>query len=82
MKKQPDLSELSLDELEKKLKTLKIANSFFIVSIVLQFFSGIYLTINKGFSPFLVLPVAFLPLLIININSIKNIKAEIVKRKS
>jgi Na+-transporting methylmalonyl-CoA/oxaloacetate decarboxylase beta subunit len=80
MKKQPELSELSLEELQKKIKTIKIANAFLIASIVIQFCAGFYLTIKKGFSPFLVLPVAFLPLVILNVTNYKKIKEEIAKR--
>jgi hypothetical protein len=75
-----DLTKLSLEELEKQLNTTKIASSALGALLIIMTLSGVYLTYLKGFSVFTVLAIGFLPLLIININSIKKLKAEIASR--
>jgi hypothetical protein len=82
MKKQPDLSELSIEELQKRAKMTKTATIMFGVILLLQFAIGVYLTLKNGFNIFIILPAAFLPLMIVNLNSLKNINEEIAKRQS
>jgi TctA family transporter len=82
MKKQPELSSLSIEELEKRAKTTKFAASFLLGVILLQLCIGIYLTIKNGFNVFITLPFAFLPLVILIFNELKKIKTELEKRKS
>jgi hypothetical protein len=82
MNKPTDLSQLPLEELEKRAKTAKIAIAVMGVSILFMLLSGIFLTIKQGFNAFTILPVAFLPLLIVNTTSLKNIKTEIAKRQN
>ena len=81
MKKQEeDLTKMSIEELNKKLKSSKMIAGFFVAAVAVQLLCGIYLTIKDGFNAFTVLPVAFLPILLINFNSLKKIKAEIARR--
>ena len=82
MKKQPQLSELSLEELEKRTKMTKFSSIMLIVAVSLQFFAGVYLTFKNGFNVFIILPMAFLPLIIVNFTNLKKINEEIAKRKS
>jgi hypothetical protein len=82
MKKQPDLSQLSTEELIKRAKMTKTATIMFGVILFLQFSIGVYLTLKNGFNVFIIIPVAFLPLMIVNLNSLKNIKDEMAKRES
>lgn len=83
MKKQPELSELSLEELEKIAKMNKFSSTMLIVAILFQFLTGVYLTFKNGFNVFfIILPMAFLPLIIVNFTNLKKIKEEIAKRKS
>jgi len=82
MKKQPELSELSIEELEKRAKMTKLSSTMLIVAIVFQFFTGVYLTFKNGFNVFIILPMAFLPLIIVNFTNLNKIKDEIAKRKS
>ena len=81
MKNKPDLSAMSLDELNKRAKTTKVANAMLAIIIGLQFGIGIFLTVRKGFNVFTVIPMAFLPMLIVNYNQLKKIKDEIAKRE-
>jgi hypothetical protein len=80
MKKETNLSTLTVEELEKRAKTTKIASIMLAVIIAIQFGIGIFLTLSKGFNVFTVIPLAFLPMLIVNFTNIKKIKAEIAKR--
>jgi hypothetical protein len=80
MKKEPELSLLTIEELEKRAKTTKTASIMLAVIIGLQFAIGIYLTFKNGFNVFTIIPLAFLPMLIVNFTNIKKIKEEIAKR--
>jgi hypothetical protein len=80
MKKETNLSTLTVEELEKRAKTTKIASIMLAVIIAIQFGIGLFLTLSKGFNVFTVIPLAFLPMLIVNFTNIKKIKAEIAKR--
>jgi len=85
MKENP-YAKLTLDELNAKVKSLKsitssITSAFSGILLIMTFI-GVFLSIRQGFRVFSVLPVAFLPLFIININNIKKIKEEIKSRES
>ena len=79
MKPKP-LAEMTNEELQKNEKTMKTATIVLGVCVGLMFLSGIYLTLRKGFSVSSVLPFAFLPLFIMNMQNWKKVKAEITKR--
>jgi hypothetical protein len=80
MKNQPDLSTLTIEELQKRAKTTKAATGALAGILLVQLIVGIYLTFKQGFNVFIVLPVAFLPLIIVNYTNINKIKEEIAKR--
>lgn len=82
MKNQPDLTTLTLEELEKRAKTTKTATGMLFGIIIVQFVIGIYLTFKQGFNVFTVIPMAFLPMVFVNYASLKKIKAEIASRNS
>ncbi len=79
MKPKP-LAEMSNEELQKNEKTMKTATIVLGVCVGFMFLSGIYLTLKKGFSVSSVLPFAFLPLFIMNMQNWKKAKEEIAKR--
>ncbi|TDP59508.1 redox-active disulfide protein 2 [Flavobacterium dankookense] len=81
MKDQSDLSTLTLTELHKRAKSTKLASGLLIGIIIVQFITGIFLTIKQGFSIFIIIPVAFLPMVAVNYSNLKKIKEEIAKRK-
>ena len=80
MKKEIDLSTLTIEELEKRAKTTKTASVMLSVVIAIQFGIGVFLTFSKGFNVFTVIPLAFLPMLMVNFSNLKKIKEEIAKR--
>ncbi len=82
MKNQPDLSTLNSEELNKRAKTTKTAAGLLLGIILIQLIAGIFLTIKQGFSVFIIIPFAFLPLMIINLINVKKINEEIAKRNS
>ncbi len=79
--KKEDYSQLSMEELTKREKTAKTATIVLGVILALQFLIGLFLTFKQGFSVFTILPITFLPILIINLSTIKKIREEINSRK-
>jgi len=82
MKNQPDLSALTTEELNKRAKIAKVVTGMLFGIILIQFAAGIYLTIQKGFNVFTIIPVAFLPLLAVNYYNVKKINDEVARRKN
>jgi hypothetical protein len=82
MRKEIDLSTLTIEELVKRAKTTKIASLMLGIILAIQFGIGIFLTISKGFNVFTFIPLAFMPILIINFTHLKKIREEIAKRNS
>lgn len=78
--KKEDYSKYSIEDLTKKEKTAKVATIALGALIVMQFFPCLYLTYKQGFNVFTVLPFTFLPLLMVNILTLKKIKAEMNSR--
>lgn len=78
--KKEDYSQYTIEDLIKKEKTAKVATTVLGFVIFLQFLVGVFLTFQQGFSIFIVLPFTFLPILIVNISTIKKIRAEIDTR--
>lgn len=77
-----NLAALSLEELQKRLKTTKTVTGLLAGLLIVQFAVGIYLTTQQGFNVFIIIPFAFLPILIINFTNIKKINEEISRRTS
>jgi hypothetical protein len=75
-----DLSKLTIEELLKQEKTVKAVSYLFIGVIIIQFAAGIFLTIKQGFSIFMIVPIAFVPILMITISNLKKIRTEIDSR--
>ena len=76
MKNTDKLSDLTNDELLRKLKSAKaIYITFFSIFIVLMV-ACLYITATKGFGVFTILPFTFIPLLIANIMSYGKVKEE------
>lgn len=80
MKKQ-DLSKLSVEELKSKVKTLKNSTILMLSAMAIMLFSGIFFMIKMKSPVFTILPVAFLPLIIVFSKQIKSIKEELEKRE-
>lgn len=79
MKQQP-FSEMTVEELRKTEKQLSRTSIILTVCIAIMFLAGAFLTFRKGFSGFTVLPVAFLPIAMMNFKNLKKIRAELAAR--
>ncbi len=78
--KKEDYSQYSIEDLTKREKTARVATIALGALIVMQFFPCLYLTYKQGFNVFTVMPFTFLPILIVNISTMKKIRAEIDSR--
>ncbi len=78
--KNKKLNELSNEELLKNEKSLKVVTYMLAGAILVLFAAGIFLTFRKGFSALSVIPIALFPIVILNLNSLKEIKTEIKSR--
>ncbi|WP_131726215.1 hypothetical protein [Chryseobacterium sp. Leaf405] len=77
--KNKPITEYTNEELisnEKKVKTMTIMLA---VAMVLMFFTNIF-TSTKGFNAFSIMPMAFIPILVVNINNLNKLKKEIKDR--
>lgn len=78
--KENKYAQMSLEELKAKEKTLKSAISVFVGILMVLVFAVVFLGVRQGFSVFSILPVAFLPLILANINILKKLQEEIKSR--
>lgn len=69
-------SEMTDQELIKYETSIKVITVSLGGMLILLFVSGLYITITKGFSALQVIPLALLPIFIININNLKALKKE------
>ena len=75
------LAELSDEELLKNEKNLKRINAMMVGAMAVLLVINIFLAFKKGFSALSIVPVALLPILIVNFSTLKEMKAEIKLRK-
>ncbi|MEJ8819718.1 hypothetical protein [Lacibacter sp. H407] len=80
MAQQP-LDQLTIGELKNKEEVLKKATPILGISLVLMSAASVFLTVRGGFGVFSILPVIFLPLFIANVQNLKKIKDELVRRE-
>lgn len=80
--KTEDYSKTSLEELKKKEKSTQLSASLLGGLIIVQLIIGVFLTFTNGFSVFTVMPVAFIPILMISISNLKKLKKEIASRNN
>lgn len=80
--KNSKFSEMTTEELLKSEKTSKTAAYTFAVILFLLFIVNIFLVLKKGFSASQVVPIALLPLLILNFKTLSDIKKELKSRES
>ena len=79
--KKKKFSEMTVEELIKTQKSFKTVTYLFGVVLLLLFVLNIFLVANKGFSASNVIPIALLPIFILNMNTLKEIKRELETRK-
>ncbi|MFC3560796.1 redox-active disulfide protein 2 [Pedobacter jamesrossensis] len=73
-------SEMSNNELLKSKKSIKTITAMLAGMLLFLFVVNIFLAFKKGFSGLTVIPIALLPIVIININTVKEINKELDSR--
>ncbi|UTX49003.1 redox-active disulfide protein 2 [Chryseobacterium sp. MA9] len=74
------VSEYTNEELISNEKKIKIITIILGIAILLLFLSNIFLTFKRGFSAMSVIPIALVPILILNINNWNQLKKEKANR--
>ncbi|EOR30079.1 hypothetical protein [Elizabethkingia meningoseptica] len=80
--KKENWSSLSTEDLNQKQKSIKSLTTMLIVTLIALFLISLFISLKKGFSPLLVIPIALLPVVSMNLNNLKNIKKEIDSRNN
>ncbi|MDX2072049.1 MAG: hypothetical protein SFV55_26685 [Haliscomenobacter sp.] len=80
MSTEKPVSELSMEELQAKAKSMRGMLNLWIVIMTLMILAAIANTVLGGFSIFTVLPLFFAGIFVLNYNNWKKVKAEIDKR--
>ncbi|REC79444.1 redox-active disulfide protein 2 [Chryseobacterium elymi] len=75
------LTEYTNKELVSNEKKIKAITIMLGIAILLLFLSNIVITFKRGFSALNVIPLALLPILILNINNWNQLKKEKANRK-
>ena len=77
-----NFSELSTEDLSKKKKTMTFTIGLWVGALNGLIIITVFHTINKGFTPALVIPFALLPVFVISYSRVKSINKELKSRKS
>ncbi len=78
---QKPLDDLTIEELKKQEKILKLTSGFLGAAILIITSTGIFLTVvKKSFSFFNLSALCFIPIFIMNVNNLKKVAAEIKSR--
>ncbi len=79
--KAKNFTEMSTEKLLEQTKSVKALTGLLAGMLLILFCTGLFLSFNKGFNVFLIIPLALLPILILNINTLKEIKKELNSRE-
>jgi Na+-transporting methylmalonyl-CoA/oxaloacetate decarboxylase beta subunit len=75
-------NELSTDELLKNQKSVKVITYMLSGVLLFLFCMTLFLTVTDGFTPLLVVPIALFPILIMNFNTLNEIKKVLTSRNT
>ncbi len=78
--KNQKLSETNTADLKKSEKSIKTITGILLGMLLVLFILSLYITFTKGFTALLIIPIALLPIVIVNFNSINEIKKELKSR--
>ena len=78
--KNEGLNKMSDEQLLKYQKTLRIVTYMLLVAIVVLLVLNIFKAINKGVNSFSVIPLALIPIVVVNFKTLKEVKKEISLR--
>lgn len=76
-----NLSDKSTEELVKSKKTIQVLTSLLAGALLLLFIVNIILSLKKGFSALFIIPIALMPIVIINLSNLKEINSELKSRE-
>ena len=74
------LQEMSTEKLLQQKKTTRFVMGLLIGMLLVLLAITIYISVNQGFTPLLILPFAALPILFIIVNSLRGINKELRSR--
>lgn len=78
---QKDLDQLSIEELQVKIRNHKLATSILLGLLIVLFSSIIYMTFTSGsITPMLAVPIVLTPLVVMNFKKVRMMQDEIGKR--
>jgi Na+-transporting methylmalonyl-CoA/oxaloacetate decarboxylase beta subunit len=78
--KNQNLGLLDTETLLKKQRSLKVLTGMLAGMLIVLFTLTIFISIKKTFSPLSVVPIALLPIVILNLLNLKTIKKELDSR--
>lgn len=79
--KNENLGVQDTESLQKKQKLLKMVTAMLGGMLMVLLVLAIYISFKKGFSALVVVPIALMPILMLNVISIKNIQKELTSRE-
>ncbi|WP_460977531.1 redox-active disulfide protein 2 [Spirosoma knui] len=74
------LKDMNNDALLQLEKSIKILVGVLIGALLVLLIIGIAFTLKRGFNAFIIIPFALLPIVLVNANSLKEIKKELSSR--
>lgn len=80
--KEQDLTKLTVEELKSKAKTLRMVSVILLAAMFIMVISGIFFMMKTKSTALTLLPIAFLPLVIIFSSQLKKVQEELKKRAS
>lgn len=75
-----NLKELSTAELQKKLQTTAVLTYTLAGMLMVLLVLAVYLSVRDGFNALIVMPIALSTIVIVNLRTIKLMKAELAER--
>jgi Flp pilus assembly protein TadB len=79
--KTKNFAEMSTEKLLEQTKSIKALTGLLGGMLLVLFFTGGYIFSTKGFNVFLIIPLALLPIVILNVKTLKEIKKELDSRE-
>jgi 1,4-dihydroxy-2-naphthoate octaprenyltransferase len=76
------LAEMSIDKLKEQEKLIKVVTGTLAGMLLVLLIVAIVLSAKKGFSPLVAVPFALLPIVVVNMNNLKQIKKELESRRN
>ncbi|CAM3963950.1 Redox-active disulfide protein 2 [Flavobacterium branchiophilum] len=78
--KNQKLSERNTADLKKSEKSIKTITGILLGMLLVLFMLSLYITFTKGFTALLIIPITLMPIVILNFNTINEIKKELKSR--